>query len=277
MKFSIIIPVYRAEKYLRLAVDSVINQTYSNLEIVIVDDGSPDNCPIICDELAKKDNRIKVIHQRNGGVSNARNNGIRSSRGDVICFLDADDEWANNYLEELYNLYTQYSDIGGAFTARWDKYPTGEVKLMKINSFSDKYFILDDLFKYFGMCRTSCFSIKRIDLNYIGYFREGVKRGEDADLILREYCYNRIGYINIPLAYYNVDTEFNSASSKAIFYFPYEEWYSYKYPNKNQLVIHTTGLLIDKICKLVKIGLYKEAYSLLLKIKWLKYIYCKCK
>ena len=70
---TIVIPVYKVEKYLEKCINSVINQTYQNLEIILVDDGSPDNCPQICEEYAKKDNRIKVIHKENGGLSDARN------------------------------------------------------------------------------------------------------------------------------------------------------------------------------------------------------------
>lgn len=73
---SIIVPIYNVENYLCRCVDSIINQTYKNLEIILVDDGSPDNCPRICDEYAEKDKRIKVIHKENGGLSDARNSGI---------------------------------------------------------------------------------------------------------------------------------------------------------------------------------------------------------
>lgn len=88
---SIIIPVYKTEKYLRMCVDSVLNQTYPNLEVVLVDDGSPDDCPAICDEYARKDSRICVIHQQNAGLSMARNAGIDICTGDYITFVDSDD------------------------------------------------------------------------------------------------------------------------------------------------------------------------------------------
>ena len=80
---SIIVPIYNVEKYLKKCIDSIINQTYKNLEIILVDDGSPDNCGKICDEYAKKDNRIKVIHKENGGVSSARNVGVENATGEV--------------------------------------------------------------------------------------------------------------------------------------------------------------------------------------------------
>ena len=81
---SVIVPIYKTELYLRKCVDSLINQTYTNLEIILVDDGSPDGCPQICDEYAAKDSRIKVIHKENGGVSAARNFGLDHASGDYI-------------------------------------------------------------------------------------------------------------------------------------------------------------------------------------------------
>lgn len=98
---SIIVPVYNVEKYLDRCVESIVNQTYKNLEIILVDDGSPDNCSAMCDEWAKKDNRIKVIHKENGGVSSARNIAIKNATGDLIEFVDSDDFIDKNYTETL--------------------------------------------------------------------------------------------------------------------------------------------------------------------------------
>ena len=88
---SIIIPVYKVEKYLEKCIESVLKQTYTNLQIILVDDGSPDNCGKICDEYAKKDSRIEVIHKANGGLSDARNVGISKAKGRYIGFVDSDD------------------------------------------------------------------------------------------------------------------------------------------------------------------------------------------
>jgi len=98
---SVIVPVYKVEKYINRAVDSLINQTYRNLEIILVDDGSPDGCPSICDNYAKQDHRIKVIHKQNGGLSDARNSGISIATGEYITFVDSDDYVAENYIEIL--------------------------------------------------------------------------------------------------------------------------------------------------------------------------------
>ena len=106
-KISVIIPIYKVEKYLKKCIDSVINQTYSNLEIILVDDGSPDDCPTICDEYAKRDNRIIVIHKTNGGLSDARNCGIVKATGKYISFIDSDDYVSNDYIEYLYRLIVE--------------------------------------------------------------------------------------------------------------------------------------------------------------------------
>ena len=100
---SVIIPIYKAEKYLDRCVKSIVNQTYCNLEIILVDDGSPDRCPAICDEWEKVDNRIQVIHKENEGVSMARNTGLTYADGEFISFIDADDWVAPEFIETLYD------------------------------------------------------------------------------------------------------------------------------------------------------------------------------
>lgn len=100
---SIIIPVYKVEKYLKDCVDSVRNQTYTNLEIILVDDGSPDRCGQMCDQYAAEDSRIRVIHQRNSGVAEARNTGIRNVRGEYLFFVDSDDVVADQAIELMVN------------------------------------------------------------------------------------------------------------------------------------------------------------------------------
>lgn len=102
-KVSIIIPVYGVEKYLEECLDSIINQTYSNLEIILIDDESPDLCPAICDAYALRDNRIKVIHKKNGGAGSARNAGLKMCTGEYICFVDSDDYVYPDYVENLLN------------------------------------------------------------------------------------------------------------------------------------------------------------------------------
>ncbi len=99
---SIIVPVYKTESYLRKCLNSIVNQTYKNLEIILVDDGSPDNCGKICDEYAARDSRVKVIHQKNRGLSAARNAGLKIATGEYIGFTDSDDWIENDMFETLY-------------------------------------------------------------------------------------------------------------------------------------------------------------------------------
>lgn len=102
---SIIVPIYKVrEDFLRQCVGSIVSQTYNSLEIILVDDGSPDNCGFICDELAQKDSRIKVVHKENGGLSAARNTGVDNSTGRWIMFVDGDDWISPNMCESMYNV-----------------------------------------------------------------------------------------------------------------------------------------------------------------------------
>ena len=106
-EISVIIPVYKCEQYIESCVDSILNQTYRDFEIILVDDGSPDNSGKICDELAEKYNKITVLHQENQGQSAARNNGVKIARGEWLCFVDCDDFVHPEILEALYNAVTE--------------------------------------------------------------------------------------------------------------------------------------------------------------------------
>lgn len=99
---SVIVPVYRVEKYLPACIDSILNQTFTDFELILVDDGSPDRCPEICDETAKRDARVRVIHQANAGLSAARNAGIEAAHGAWLSFVDSDDYIAPQFYEKLY-------------------------------------------------------------------------------------------------------------------------------------------------------------------------------
>ena len=90
-QISVIVPVYKVERYLRRCVQSILNQTHSNLEVILVDDGSPDGSGALCDEFAKQDSRVQVIHKDNGGLSDARNAGLSIARGEYVTFVDSDD------------------------------------------------------------------------------------------------------------------------------------------------------------------------------------------
>ncbi|MCC8015166.1 MAG: glycosyltransferase family 2 protein [Eubacterium sp.] len=134
---SVIIPVYKVENYLRECLDSVINQTYKNLEIILVDDGSPDKCPYICDEYALNDSRIKVVHKQNGGLSDARNAGVNIANGKYIVFVDSDDYIEIDMIEILYSTAEKYAaDIVECGVNYY-------VDKVKINDSFDKITVLD--------------------------------------------------------------------------------------------------------------------------------------
>ena len=126
---SVIVPVYKVEEYLRECIDSIIGQTYRNLEIILVDDGSPDNCGEICEEYARNDRRITVYHKENGGLSDARNYGIARAHGEYLTFVDSDDVIKANFVEETLRLIHKYdADIAMTGThifrdsPNWSKY-----------------------------------------------------------------------------------------------------------------------------------------------------------
>jgi glycosyltransferase involved in cell wall biosynthesis len=121
---SVIVPIYNVEAYLPRCLDSIVNQTYQNLEIILVDDGSPDNCGTICDEYANRDSRIRVIHKENGGVSSARNAGLDVMQGDYLTFVDPDDWLSLDAVQVLYDrLVEDGSDM--AIGRHTDVYPDG--------------------------------------------------------------------------------------------------------------------------------------------------------
>ena len=139
---SIIVPVYNVEKYLKKCIDSIVNQTYKNLEIILVDDGATDRSGEICDELAKLDNRIKVYHKENGGLSDARNYGVERATGDYIGFVDSDDYIDAEMYEKLYEAITK-EDADVAECNFNFIYPNRAVKYT-----NEKYYLVLDRSKY---------------------------------------------------------------------------------------------------------------------------------
>lgn len=112
MKFSIVVPIYKVEQYLRECVNSILVQTFEDYEIILVDDGSPDRCPIICDEYAEIDNRIKVIHQVNSGIACARNAGIKEASGEYLVCIDSDDYFKNDtILQKIADKTSDQTDV----------------------------------------------------------------------------------------------------------------------------------------------------------------------
>jgi glycosyltransferase involved in cell wall biosynthesis len=174
---SVIVPVYKVEEYLDECLQSLISQTYTNLEIILVDDGSPDKCPHMCDEWAKKDNRIRVIHKANGGLSSARNVGLENAIGDFVSFVDSDDFFDAKMYEKLYEGVTRSPNIGIS-AIKFYKFENGNISIFNANwdSGNDVYVKAED----FGIltlkqeiCHAATNKLYRRDLLKKVRFREG--------------------------------------------------------------------------------------------------------
>lgn len=174
---SIIVPVYKVEKVLSRCIDSILNQTFTKFELILVDDGSPDTCPKICDEYAIKDSRIKVIHQKNLGVSVARNSGLDIARGDFIGFVDSDDWIEPKTYEIAYNTAIEkQADI-----VQWDfifDYENGE-KLEKKFGPEGFFCIAENCSYFYGGMWHKLVSKKLID-DHMLRFPVGLKYAEDC-------------------------------------------------------------------------------------------------
>lgn len=145
VKVSIIVPVYRVEKYLDRCVNSLMNQTLKDIEIILVDDGSPDNCPRLCDNWAKVDERIKVIHKSNGGLSSARNAGLKVANGKYVGFVDSDDDVEINMYEMMYNVAEQnYVDF---VMCDYQRVTTDGNSYLKTLNIREGYYSKDDIIK----------------------------------------------------------------------------------------------------------------------------------
>lgn len=185
-KISVIVPVYKAEKYLHRCVDSILAQKFTDFELILVNDGSPDNSGVICDEYAQKDNRVRVFHKENGGVSSARNLGLKKANGEYVTFVDSDDHIEHGYLdikedfaEDLLIQNYIVSQTKKTFV-NFEKRTVNECNIQNyINENIDADVIRLILSKFF--------KLSIIKDNQI-YFQEGVKIGEDTIFIL-DYLY----------------------------------------------------------------------------------------
>lgn len=191
IKFSVIIPVYNVELYINKCIDSILGQTYSNFELILIDDGSLDNCPAICDKYASQDNRVIVIHKENGGLSSARNVGIKHAKGDYIIFLDSDDYWNSNLaLDIVYRELRHEVDIlffgrkeYNVLTGRFiDTYNFYDCKLIETSTRDVifKYLLKNKLFPgsaWVTVTRRALIIEENI------YFTEGIK-AEDFDWLI---------------------------------------------------------------------------------------------
>ena len=191
IKYSIIVPVYNAEQYLPTCIDSILSQTLTDFELILVNDGSPDNCGAICDAYSKEDHRIKVIHKRNRGASSARNAGVNASIGEYIGWVDADDYINENTLQFMTQILLLNPDIGFVYSDMFRVDEEGN-KLERLN--------MRDLTNLFNHGAGIMF--RKSHLETIGLYDSEIKNCEDFDLLIR-YFKNFDGYhIKLPLYRY---------------------------------------------------------------------------
>lgn len=266
---SVIVPVYNVEKYLHKCVDSIINQTYKDLEIILVDDGSPDNCPKICDEYAQKDNRIKVIHKENGGLSSARNVGMKMAKGDYIAFVDSDD-----YIEE--HMYEKLLDAlkgsNADFCMCGDRTVNENGEEIIRNNFSAKTYFIDEIIENFVLPLKTAAWNKLYKREYIGenIFPEGRIHGEDLVFqlslltgkttmcVIPDVCYNYVKHSNSITTSGFSARSFDEVWCKDKAYSILVEKFN-KY--KNKAIIWRINARLNVIRKLVineKTGIYKN-------------------
>lgn len=189
MKFSVVIPVYNKADTIRESINSVLAQTVKDFEIVVVNDGSTDNIREVLSEYSD----LKVVHQENGGVSVARNTGIDAAEGEFVCFLDADDLWFPNHLDELSLRIDENPDINYFITSHSVSHSDGSSynSSDKLSFSNDDFIITDNLFKLLNtygdaIVHTNCICVKRSSLiKHSLRFEPGERLGEDTDMWYR--------------------------------------------------------------------------------------------
>lgn len=196
-KISVIVPVYNADQYLPSCIDCILSQSFSDFELILVDDGSPDNCGRICDEYAQKDGRIRVFHQTNGGASSARNVGIANACGTYLCFIDADDSVAPQFLNELVEDIELEENIGLVIQGTRKFFSNGTTqdfvpksKIIHLPEDEELYYSIN---RFFGPV-SKLFRHSVIDEHHL-LFNTNLVVAEDYDYLLR-YLY-RINKIHV--------------------------------------------------------------------------------
>ena len=258
---SIIIPVYNVEAYLRRCIDSVISQTYKNLEIILVDDGSTDTSGKICDEYAQKDMRINVIHKENGGLSDARNVGIDLASGEYFAFIDSDDYVCMDYIDKLLNAIL----IGNADIAFCSYIKVSDKKYKKLRNFPEK-------FQYF--------SSEEMLRNWHGKYKH-----------IETVAWNKLyksslfldSGIRYPKGYYNEDVQTTHLLVKESGKIAITNQILYFYVQRNDSIMGkiTRKKLVDAIASQdIRLNFfysnhYEDAYKRLL-VKYLKYCILMC-
>ena len=213
MQFSVVIPLYNKAPYVANAIESVLSQTFTDFELIIVDDGSKDNSAEIAAQAIEGHAKCRLIRQNNAGVSTARNNGVVASQGDYLCFLDADDWWAPNFLEEMAKLTTEFPDAGiygtNYIIVNETKRKTRVSPIGVEAGFEKGYINYCQVYaKTLAMpLWTGAVCIPRKVFEEAKGFNPQLKMGEDFDLWIRIAIRHKVAFLNKPLAFYNQDVE----------------------------------------------------------------------
>ena len=251
---SIIIPVYKVEIYIRKCLDSVLNQTYRNIEIILIDDGSPDSSGQICDEYAKTDSRIKVIHKKNEGVANARITGFNYSNGELITFIDSDDYVDSHYIEKLIAPFEKY-DIDLSTCEYYEeregviKHPKrtvhGYLSRKDIDQMLASQYLFDPKLGYAGL---PIFLVtKLIKRKFVGEaLKKGIGLWWGEDQIASFYIFTSINAmyaLQEPLYYYvQHEGQVTKSYKSSLWNNQFECWNRYKILDYKQLLDHQLPL-----------------------------------
>lgn len=228
-ELSVVIPIYKVENYLKRCVNSVLTQDYDDIEVILVDDGSPDGCPEICDEFAAIDKRVKVVHKKNGGLSSARNAGIMTASGNYITFLDSDDMWLPNSLAAIMKVLTNQSPemlmfMSYDMTHDGKMYERRDMKRFFERGVKQEYKIREYyelLISEGNLHESACTKI--LSSNFLKknalMFQEGII-SEDTEWMFRVLrCCSHIVVTNLPMFVCTIDREgsiSNSANAKSL-------------------------------------------------------------
>jgi len=208
---SVIIPLYNKEKYILKALHSVLEQSFQDFEVVVIDDGSKDNGPEAVRSIT--DRRFRLISQANAGVSAARNRGISDSKFDLIAFLDADDVWESNHLETILRLKENFPHAGAYATAYKLVFPNGKTRNIVCHGVPKLNWegILPNYFKSatYGLppMHTSATCVRKQVFEKLGTFADGECLGEDLDMWARVAMHYPVAYSSLPSSNYNWDAE----------------------------------------------------------------------
>ena len=249
-EISVIVPVYRVEPYLRRCVDSILSQTFTDFELILVDDGSPDNCGAICDEYTLKDSRVRVIHKQNGGLSDARNAGIDIAQGNYLTFVDSDDWIHKDYLSYLYLAATESSCA--ISICKYTR--TSSDSMLAEQNFS--YSVVDGLSLYkdnHAIGVVACAKLYRRAI--FGKYRYPVGKIHEDEFLTYKLLYaaGNVAYVDLSLYFYFQNSDSITQSKYSIKKLDRvegleEQWQFFQEKDRMDLCNFARGLLISSRC-----------------------------